>query len=238
LVVPPRNLRAILILSAPLVAALVFCRGALAPVCPTPPGETLYEQEGTEADGYLPVNAGGKGPAGDQSDNWTNWKYQYGSASWSAVYSAGEGWVEEQGSGEMRLRIEADIEVYSWYGAGSSGQTSSAQVTGTLTSNTGQYVGISLSDERAARVESNRSKRLGSVGSRVSLAMRTDAGAWRRPDLYHISEARPPTETAWWLVKRGSAGSFALQWCVFFSDAQAAETASPEAPTVVVASVL
>jgi len=215
-----------------LAAAAVLCRPAFAPVSPTPPGRNLYEQEGTDADGYLPVNAAGKGPAGDSSDKWTNWKYQYGSASWSAVYSAGEGWVEAQSSGEMRLRIEADIEAYATGTFSLSRQEASrADVGGVLVSNAPQYVGISLAAEGGAQIP---------VAARgpVSLALSTDAGPWRWPELYAPPAAGPGGQTAWWLVKRGSAGSFALQWRVFLGGTHGAKPASPVAPTIVVASAL
>jgi len=77
---------------------------------------TLYQQEGTPDDGYLAIDASGQGPTGDSlEDSRTNWKYQYGSGSWSGVYSWGgtdAGWREEQSDGDRHWRVEADIELY------------------------------------------------------------------------------------------------------------------------------
>jgi len=217
-----------------------MCAAAVAGVTPHPPAGSLYEQEGTPDDGYLAVNAAGLGPGGDSSDNWTNWIYQYGQASWSGIYSEEQGWLMVAESGEMRLRVEADIEVYSSFGAGSSGQESSGQVTGSLTSNTGQYVGISLSDQRPARGEAQgrTSSRTSGRSRAVRLALSADAGPWRPPELYESSAPGAADETAWWLVKRGSAGSFVLQWRLVLGEADAQETARPGATTIVVASVL
>jgi hypothetical protein len=117
---------------------------------------TLYEQEGTAADGYLTIDATGQGPVGDDSDNWTNWKYQYGGGSWSGVYRK-SGWLEETSSGDSEIDIECDIEMYyteeytnnkmyfhlgNLYTATAADKT--AYVDGSFTSNNGMYIGISF----------------------------------------------------------------------------------------------
>jgi hypothetical protein len=125
------------------------------PVLAGDAGGTLYQQEGTTADGYAAINADGQGPVGD-SANWTNWKWQYGSGTWSGVYMD-SGWLEESSSGDPNLDIEADIEMYysesyannkiyfhlgNIYTATQADKT--AYVDGTFTCNNGQYLGISF----------------------------------------------------------------------------------------------
>lgn len=74
---------------------------------------TLYGQEGTGNDGVPAINASGQGPAGDNSDHYTNWKYQYGSASWSAVYSWDtDAWLVITDEGDPQIEVECDIEMY------------------------------------------------------------------------------------------------------------------------------
>jgi len=74
---------------------------------------TLYGQEGTDADGGTTIDASGHGPASDDSDNYTNWKYQYGSGSWSAVYSwDGDAWLVITDEGDAQIEVECDIEMY------------------------------------------------------------------------------------------------------------------------------
>ena len=119
---------------------------------------TLYGQEGTASDGYGTIDASGQGPAGDASDNYTNWKYQYGSGSWSGVYSwDGDAWLTEAESGDSQIDVECDIELY-WaetiennkiyfhignpFTATTTDKT--AYVDGTYAANHLEYVGISF----------------------------------------------------------------------------------------------
>lgn len=74
---------------------------------------TLYNQEGTASDGYTAIDASGQGPNGDLSDNYTNWKWQYGSATWAGVYSwDSDAWITMEETGDENLEIECDIEMY------------------------------------------------------------------------------------------------------------------------------
>ena len=120
-------------------------------------GGTLYEQEGTLNDGYLTIDATNQGPAHPaDSDNWTNWKYQYGGGTWTGVYRK-DGWLEVAGSssGDSEIDIECDIEMYyteefsnnkiyfhlgNIYTATQNDKT--ADVDGQFTSNNGMYIGI------------------------------------------------------------------------------------------------
>ena len=73
---------------------------------------TLYGQEGTGSDGYGTIDASGQGPAGDAGHS-TNWKYQYGSGSWSGIYSwDGDAWLEITNTGDAQIDVECDIEMY------------------------------------------------------------------------------------------------------------------------------
>jgi len=119
---------------------------------------TLYGQEGTAADGYPGINAAGQGPAGDETDNCTNWKYQYGSGSWSGVYSwDGDAWLTCSESGDSKIEIEADIEMYwaetiennkIYFHLGNpftaDAPAKQAYVNGTYATNNLMYVGISF----------------------------------------------------------------------------------------------
>jgi len=70
---------------------------------------SLYQQEGTATDGLAPINASGQGPA-VHADS-TNWIWQSGAESWSAVYGGEGGWITVSGA-PAPLSIEADIELY------------------------------------------------------------------------------------------------------------------------------
>ncbi len=120
---------------------------------------TLYQQEGTAADGYATINADSQGPTGTDSDNWTNWKYQSGGGIWTGIYRA-DGWLEVESSGDPALDIEADIEMYyteeyannkiyfhigNIYTALQNPETDlTATFSGTFTSNNGMYIGVSF----------------------------------------------------------------------------------------------
>jgi len=122
-------------------------------VCAPAVGEplSLYEQEGTAADGYGTIDASGQG--GDHAST-TNWKYQYGSGTWSGVYGD-SGWIEIDSDGDSVIDIECDIEMYykesfennkvyfhlgNIYTATKADKT--AYVDGNFTSNNGMYLGI------------------------------------------------------------------------------------------------
>jgi len=117
---------------------------------------SLYEQEGGVADGYPPVNAAGHGPYGDERDISTNWKYQYGASTWSGVF-ARRGWVKRHSTGQRKIDVEADIEIYCsmtsnssyYFHVGNLGTVTeedlTAYPTGTLSTNAGMYVGLKLS---------------------------------------------------------------------------------------------
>ena len=74
---------------------------------------TAYGQEGTGSDGYGPINASGQGPAGDVTDNYTNWNWQTGAGTYSAIYSWDtDAWLVISQTGDSDIDVECDIEMY------------------------------------------------------------------------------------------------------------------------------
>lgn len=136
------------------IALCAFCATAGAQTW----SNTLYNQEGTASDGYSGINAAGQGPAGNESDNYTNWKYQTGSGSWSGVYSWDtDAWLEAASDGDSSVEVEADIEMYwsetiannkIYFHLGNPFTATAAQktavVTGTYATNNLMYIGISF----------------------------------------------------------------------------------------------
>ena len=173
-----------------MVAFLAAVAGAQAP------GGTLYEQEETAWDNQDPVDvdAAGHGPAGNDSDNWTNWKYQYGGGSWSGVYAGSNGWMEETASGDMILDVEADIEMYYtetvsnnkvYFHIGNLYSLTTAQrtayVSGSYTSNNGMWIGISF--DGTTKVEADFEKDGSGDFTGVILdGMQSDYDTWRAQD--------------------------------------------------------
>lgn len=152
---------------------------------------TLYQQEGGDFDqDPHEVDAAGQGPAGNDSDNWTNWKYQYGLDTWSGVYASGQGWLTESSQGDFALKVEADVEMYcsetisdhkiyfhlgNIYNATTADKT--AYVNGTLASNNGQYVGISF--EHTNKTIADFEEVGGALTGRIINAMKADHDTWR-----------------------------------------------------------
>jgi len=171
--------------------ALTFCLAMS-----TAMAATLYEQEGTDDDGYRAIDASGQGPAENPST--TNWKYQTGAGSWSGVYAYGEGWREDlvvEDTGDSQLDIEADIEmfytediwnnkIYFHFGnpfhIGDNARK--AVVSGTVAYNNGMYIGISF--EGTGKTESDlQTDEEGHYTGRITNAMKfVQDGFGRTPD--------------------------------------------------------
>ena len=127
-------------------------------------GQTLYEEEGTGADGTPSINAAGKGPTNNPSRK--NWKYQYGSASQSSVWSGGYNgeYVEEPANPEtVAIEVEADVELFTkvtiqgnhiYFHLGNIYDASAsdlrANVTGTYQTNHAWHHGIYFPDKDSA----------------------------------------------------------------------------------------
>ena len=118
---------------------------------------TLYQKEGTSTDGTPSII--GVGPTGTDADNWTNWQYQTGSASWSGVYQnvLGQGWLTITDEGDSSVEVEADIELFCaetisnnkvYFHLGNIFTATTADLTafidGTFTTNSGMWIGISF----------------------------------------------------------------------------------------------
>lgn len=212
---------------------------------PAMAASSLYDQEGTGADGYALINASGQGPA---NADWTNWKYQYGGGTWSGVYGGAPegGWIQESKTGDSVLDVEADIEMYyseefsnnkiyfhlgNIYTATVADKT--AYVNGRFTSNNGMYIGICF--DGTGKGEADMLKDGGNYTGEVQDAMvgtidvlgrsisteafnvlfLLDAGAgWTTPVAYGEGASGTITDTLWWLVNGGAAGSYNVTWLV------------------------
>jgi hypothetical protein len=154
--------------------------------------DTLYEQEGTVDDGPSAIDASGQGPV--TNPNSTNWKYQYGGGTWSAVYGGSDGWVEETSTGDMTLDVEADVELYMYQEVSdnkiyfhlgnvinASLDDKTAYVNGSMYYNNGMYIGISFdgSNKDAANMEKDGS---GNYTGRIIDALQSDNDSWRAQD--------------------------------------------------------
>jgi hypothetical protein len=205
---------------------------------------TLYGQEGTGSDGYPAIDASTHGPA--TNPNSTNWQYQFGGTSTSAaVYSwDSNAWVEEATSGpaDDSLDIEADIEmycstsitdpkIYFHFGNLYSLTTNDrrATVSGTMTSNNGQYIGISfagsskdagdfdlstgvITDAMIGTVDCG-GRDISSEAFDAKILMTWGAG-YQTPDDYGDGAHSTIHDTLWWLVNSGTPGSYNLTWLI------------------------
>jgi len=211
------------------------------PVGATP--GTLYDQEqGPNDEDKVEVDAKDKYP-GTGDPHCENWKYQYGTYSWSGVYAGDSGWHTCPGSDEEGgdLKVEADVEMYcsetlenfniyfhigNIYNATASDLT--AYVKGTMQSNNGQYVGLYLGPGK--NVEKIGTAYTGKVidGMQsdhdtwrpqdnkmdIEFALKVDDGPWQVPDNYGEGAHGTIVDTLWWGVAGGAPGSYELKWRV------------------------
>lgn len=170
---------------------------------------TLYQQEGGTNDGPAGINATGHGPTGNDSDNWTNWKYQYGSGSWSGVYAGDDGWITASESGDSTLEVEADIEMYftesvsnnkiyfhigNIYSATLPDRT--AYVDGSFSTNNGQWIGINFTG--TGKTESDFEKDTGgNFTGKILGGMQSDNDTWRSQDNQMDIEIKLNWGTGW-----------------------------------------
>lgn len=99
-----------------LIALVAIAMLAVAPsfaVAPADAGGTMWAKEGTVNDGYAPVNpkANGYGGWGNEYAL-QNFVVQYGSGSYSGIYSWQnlQGWLD--GGSDEAIDVEADVEMY------------------------------------------------------------------------------------------------------------------------------
>ena len=204
---------------------------------------TLYEQEGTGSDGYGAINAAGQGPVTDP--NSTNWKYQYGgTATWSGVYSwDSSAWVETTSTGDENLDVECDIEMYCstsitdakvYFHFGNiynlTSNDKKATVSGTMTANNGQWIGISFAGSTKDAGDFNLTTgvitdaMIGTVdcGGRdisgeafdIKLLMDDGFSGYVPAQSYGDGAHSSITDTLWWLVNGGAPGSYSVSWLI------------------------
>lgn len=201
---------------------------------------TLYQQEGGSNDNDpVEVNAAGAGPAGD-AGSITNWKYQYGNASWSGVYAGSNGFMNIAGGDETQdLKVEADIEMYcattlvngsiyfhlgNLYTATEADKTAFA--TGSMQSNNGQYIGLYMPGKAAGDfnfttgVIANGMKSVHDTyrpqdnNMDLKVLMSTDGGSYVPAGNYGEGSHGTIDDTLWWLVNSGTPGTYGLSWMV------------------------
>jgi len=157
---------------------------------------SLYDQEGTGDDGPAGIDASGQALGANPSS--TNWKWQTGGGTWSAIYGGSSGWLEESSTGDMSLKVEADIELFmsqevsnneiyfhigNLYSATLADKT--AYVDGTMTYNNGMWLGISFAELGGdpIKVEADFEKDGGDNYTGVILGgMQSDTDSWREQD--------------------------------------------------------
>jgi len=200
---------------------------------------TLYQQEGTTADGPAGIDATGRGPAGD-AGSLTNWKWQAGGGSSSGVYAGDLGWLDGTPVGTMAVKIEADVEMFvsqtienneiyfhlgNLFTATNADKT--ANITGTATYNNGMYLGIQFAHgtKTAADFELATGRIINGMQSdndtwraqnnKMDLQILMSWGAgYRTPDTFGVGAHGTITDTLWWLVDGGTPGSYNLDWQV------------------------
>jgi len=214
---------------------------------------TLWDQEGTTADGYDGVD--GRFEDDETRDSTQNWVHQYGDGSWTGIYKK-NGWLPVSASGDSTIDIECDIEMYYtetfennkiYFHIGNPTTATDADrtayVTGSFTSNNGQYIGISfantgkladdiLKDEAGNYTGEVRNAMvlkkdvLGRtpttvVGGTIApdafntkFSLSWNGGPFQPPANYGVGASGTIQDTLWWLVDGGGKGSYNLQYKV------------------------
>lgn len=207
-------------------------------------GLSLYEQEGTDDDGYLEIDATGKGPATNPSSR--NWKYQYGSYYFFGVYEGADGWNTVSEEGDCDLLIEADIEMYCYetisnhkiyFHLGNLKTATeddlTAYIDGHFESNNGMYVGLMIGPGKEVEtIDGAYTGRIidAMVGTRDTwrempeknedegkfdvIIKLNDGSGWRGPEAYGEGAHGTIHDTLWWLIQNGQPGSWDYQWMV------------------------
>jgi hypothetical protein len=205
---------------------------------------TLYQQEeGPNDDDPVEVDGAGSAPSGAGAAD--NWIHQYGGGTWSGVYAGSDGWITTDQSGDMDLEVEADIEMFVtqsiadnkiYFHIGNIFDATSsdliAYVPGTLTSNNGQYIGISFlgTSKGEASFQKDGS---GDYTGVILGGMQSDhhtystqdeqmdveillnwGDGWTAPGGYGDGAHGTITKTLWWLLDGGAAGTHTYNWRV------------------------
>ena len=223
-----------------IAVSLMVC---LALAAGTASAATLYGQEGTAEDGTPSIDASGQAPEGsDAASNW-KYQYGGGSWSGVYAAGDGWVTVDESGDMDLEVEADVEMyftqsvsnnKIYfhlgNIYDAGLADKT--AYVDGSFTTNNGQYIGISFlgtsktdadfekdvdgnytgvildgmqSDNDSWRTQDNQ----------MDLEILLDWGAgWTAPVNYGDGAHDTVTDTLWWLVDGGNAGTYNYQWRV------------------------
>jgi len=226
---------------------------------------TLYQQEETTNDeDPIEVDAAGHGPA---NPDCTNWTYQYGNATWSGVYAGGSGWLTEAESGSWDFKVEADIEMYcsetisnhniyfhlgNIYTATASDKI--AYVNGSFSSNNGQYIGLQVPGKTEADFEKSGALFTGKIiggmqsdhdtwrpqNNQMDIEILLNQGSgWEAPGSFGAGAHGTITNAIWWLIGGGAPGTYNYQWRVrLLPGANQADGDYYIDPAIVVAPVL
>jgi len=199
---------------------------------------SLYEQEGTDADGPSPIDASGQG-----GNNHTNWKYQYGTYSATGIYRGGLAWEWDSITGDNDLEVECDIEMYLheeisghkiYFHIGNlytaTPDDKRAIVDGSFTSNNGQYIGLQfpMTDKTPddfhlagdanegviddAMVSERDTWRTQDNSFGIKMMLREAGGIWRAADDFGEGSHSTEINTLFWLINNGDPGSYSYQW--------------------------
>jgi len=228
---------------------------------------TAYGQEGTIADGYLPVDGAGHGPTGTVSDNYTNWKWQEGSGSYSAIYSwDGDAWLVIATTNSSDIDVECDIEMY-WSETTANNKIyfhignpftatdadKTAEVTGTYATNHPMYVGIQFPTAKTidlgTGIVTDAMEGTVDIGGRsiagqkfdVMFLMRFNGGSYLVPTSFGDGSHNTQHNVLWWdTMKTGNlVGSGTMDFLVkILPDAGQADGNYNLDPVIVTAPVL
>ena len=188
---------------------------------------TAYGQEGTAKDGYGTINAAGHGPGGAgaiAADSITNWKWQTGSGSYSAIYSWDtDAWLVISQNDDSTIDVECDIEMY-WSETTTNNKIyfhlgnpftattgdKTAIVNGTYATNHPMYVGIEFGEtkefEMATGIVTDAMLGTVDIGGRDISAEKFDAkflmnfngGAYQTPTSFGDGSHGTQHNVLWW----------------------------------------
>lgn len=212
---------------------------ALMAIIAVPAGAlSLYEQEGTSEDGTPSIDATGQG---DSLTNW-QYQFGYGSWAgvyaasdgWYTISESGDMDLEVEADIEMYLvqSIE-DNKVYFHFGnvIDATGMDKTAFVNGVFSSNNGQWVGLSFlgTNKTAASFENVGGVYTGRIfngmvslrdtwrtqNKSFDLEIQLDDGTgpgFVGPGNYGDGAHGTITDSLWWLIANGEAGTHAYTW--------------------------
>lgn len=224
-----------------IAVSLMVC---LALAAATASAGTLYDQEGTTDDGTPSIDASGQAPEGsDASSNWKyqygdgSWTGVYaGSDGWEVIDEDGDMTLEVEADVEMYFtQSVSNNKIYfhlgNIYDAGLADKT--AYVDGSFSTNNGQYIGISFLGTSKDESSFEKDADTGEYTGVILDGMQSDRDTWREQDNqmdveillnwgagwtapvnYGDGAHNTVTDTLWWLVDDGNAGTYDYRWRV------------------------